>query len=188
MRFEKLTCRALGMHLLTPSLISLAWACDISPCMTSVGWLKVFSMSHVVGGDGEGALALDPNNIEALTRAKITIYAQTCQKWWIYFYIFSVAYIAYVVPVQARWIQIIVSRDLAARLSRRQPSSISARLMCWQVPHFLAILPNFLRYRSTSQIEPGVFAPGSLPRRGTHKYPNVTLPTCRALLVWEAVG
>ena len=53
--------------------------------------------SHVVGGDGEGALALDPSNIGALTR--------TCQKWWPYFYIFSVAYIAYVVPVQARWIK-----------------------------------------------------------------------------------
>ena len=45
--------------------------------------------------------------------------------------------------VQARWVQIIVTRDLAARLPRRDPAvDFSTRLMCWHVLHFLAILPN----------------------------------------------
>ena len=93
------------------------------------------------------------------------------------------AYIAYVVPVQARWIQIIVTRDLAARLARRQPSVDLGPLDVLAGTAFSRHSTQLLRYRSTSQIEPGVFAPGSLPRRGTHKYPNVTLPTRRAFLL-----
>ena len=66
-------------------------------------------------------------------------------------------------PVQARWIQIIVTRDLAAWLPRRHPSVDLGPLDVLARAAFSRHSTQLLRYRSTSQI--GVFAPGSLPRR-----------------------
>jgi hypothetical protein len=106
---------------------------------------------------------------------------RTCQKWWPYFYIFSVAYIAYVVPVQARWIQIIVTRDLAARLPRRQPSvdlgPLDVLACAAFSRHFYPTptLPIYFGNRTWCSL------PASAAR-GTHKNPNVKLPT-RALLL-----
>jgi hypothetical protein len=61
--------------LLTLSLISLAWPCDFSPCVTSVGWLTVFSMSHVVG-DGDEA----PNRSGAVRALSRSIVIAACGK------------------------------------------------------------------------------------------------------------
>jgi hypothetical protein len=88
-------------------------------------------------------------------------------------------------PVQARRIQMIVARDLAAGLARRDPTVNFSALDMLACAAFSRHFTQLLRYRSTSQIEPGVFAPAA---RGTHKNPNVTLPTRRALLAWLAVG